>query len=75
MRIQVECKVDYRGEESPQRFFLGERPVEVMEVVDRWPASDRNYFKVLGDDQGMYILRHDIEALRWELVMFKMAEA
>jgi len=71
MRIRVECYAGYRGEETPARFFLGERRVEVLEVVDRWLAPDHRYFKVLGDDGGTYILRHDVEPARWELTMFR----
>jgi hypothetical protein len=50
MRIRVECYAGYRGEETPRRFFLGERAVEVREVVDRWLAPDHRYFKVRGSD-------------------------
>ena len=72
--IRVECYAGYRGEEVPRRFFLGRRQVEVLEVVDRWLAPDHRYFKVLGDDGGVYILRHDAEGDRWELTLFAGGE-
>ncbi len=71
MKIQVECYSGYRGEEIPQRLTLGEREVEVTEVLDRWLAPDHRYFKILGDDGSEYILRHDMTSLDWELILFE----
>jgi hypothetical protein len=71
MRVRVECHAGYRGEETPRRFFLGARPVEVREVVDRWLAPDHRYFKVAGDDGGVYILRHDVESGEWEMTLYE----
>jgi len=31
--VDVECHAGYRGEETPRRFHLGERRVEIAEVV------------------------------------------
>ncbi len=70
LQIRVECHAGYRGAETPRRFQLGERTIEVEEVVDRWLAPDHRYFKVLGDDGGVYILRHDEPTDRWELTLF-----
>jgi hypothetical protein len=69
--IRVECHAGYRGEETPRRFWLDERPVEVAEVLDRWLAPDHRYFKVRGDDGNTYIIRHDAAADRWEMWMFQ----
>ncbi len=68
--VRVECTSGYRGEETPRRFFLGQRRIEVVEVLDRWLGPDHRYFKLLGDDGGTYILRHDEPAGRWEMTMF-----
>jgi hypothetical protein len=46
------------------------RCVVVQEVVDRWLAPDHRYFKVLGSDGDLYILRHDPHANQWELTFF-----
>jgi len=35
-QVRVICYQGYRGEETPRRFYLGERQVEVAEIVDRW---------------------------------------
>ena len=68
--IRVECYSGYRGEESPCRFFLKERQVKVIEILDRWLAPDHRYFKLRGDDGAVYIIRHDVALGRWELTMF-----
>jgi hypothetical protein len=70
MRVQVQCYAGYRGEETPLRFHLGARCVEVDEVLDRWLAPDHRYFKVRGDDGGIYILRHDEADATWELRVY-----
>ena len=68
--LRVECYAGHRGEEVPQRFFLGARAVEITEVVDRWLAPECRYFKVRGDDGGVYILRHDAPKDFWEMTLF-----
>jgi hypothetical protein len=70
LMIRVECYAGYRGEQTPVRFYLGEREVQVLEVLDRWLAPDHRYFKVNGDDGGVYIIRFDVPAGEWELTMF-----
>ena len=69
--VDVECHAGYRGEETPRRFRLGERQIEIAEVVDSWLAPDHRYFKVTGSDAHTYILRHDAERDQWELTMFE----
>jgi hypothetical protein len=69
--IKVECYCGYRGEQTPRRFWLGQRCVEVGQVVDCWLAPDHRYFKVMGDDGGLYILRHDPQRERWEITYFR----
>ena len=70
-RIFVECYAGYRGEETPLRFRLGDRVVEVSEVVDRWLAPDHRYFKVHASDGSLYILRYDSLADEWEMTFFR----
>ncbi len=70
LTVVVECYAGYRGEETPRRFRLGDRTVEVEEVLDRWLAPSHRYFKVRGDDGGVYILRHDSAADHWDLTLF-----
>jgi hypothetical protein len=68
--LNVECYSGYRGEETPRRFWLGTRRITVASVLDRWLAPDHRYFKLLGDDEAQYILRHDPVADRWELIYY-----
>ncbi|MEJ2554021.1 MAG: hypothetical protein P8164_08485 [Gammaproteobacteria bacterium] len=69
-RIRVECYAGHRGEEAPLRFFIGERAIAVAEIVDRWLAPAHRYFKVRGDDGGIYILRYDVPKDEWEMTLF-----
>lgn len=69
--VRVDCYAGHRGEETPRRLRLGDRIVEVTEVLDRWLAPDHRYFKVRGDDGDTYIVRHGVESNVWELTMFE----
>ncbi len=73
--IEVECYAGYRGEETPRRFHLGERVVEVAEVLDRWLAPEHRYFKLRGQEGATYVLRHDVLSGRWELIVYERAAA
>lgn len=68
--VNVICYAGHRADVSPRRFFLGERCVEVVEILDQWIGSDHRYFKVRGDDGSFYILRQDTITDTWELTMF-----
>jgi hypothetical protein len=70
MQIRVQCYAGHRGEEEPRTFDLGDRRLEVMEIIDRWHAPDHRYFKVQADDGNVYILRHDEGAGEWEMTSF-----
>lgn len=70
LRIRVERYAGHRGEETPRRFFLGERVVEVAVVQDRWLDPNHRYFKVQGNDGYVYILRYDVNSDCWELTFF-----
>jgi hypothetical protein len=70
--IQVESYAGARADETPRRFALHGRSIEVLEVLDRWyqveskpewPRAD--YFKVRGDDGSDYLLKHDLESDEW----------
>lgn len=69
--IRVECCPGYGGEQTPQRFFLGARAVQVNDVIDRWIGDDHGYFKVRGDDRAFYILRHEASGDDWELTLYQ----
>jgi hypothetical protein len=73
MRVEVECYAGYRAEETPRALRLGDRRVEVVDVIDRWLAPDHRYFKLRGNDGGTYIVRYDAERDEWELTLYEPA--
>ena len=68
--IHVECYAGHRAEESPRRFFIGRRTIEVSEVIDRWLEPEHGYFKLRGDDGGIYILRYEQVTDTWEMILY-----
>lgn len=71
LKVRVECYAGYRGEESPRRFYLGACMIQVMQELHRWIEPNHRCFKVKGSDDGMYILRHDVGADRWEVTLLE----
>jgi hypothetical protein len=67
----VECDAGSLGEEIPGRFFMGDKAIEIEEVLDRWLAPEYSYFKVRTDENDVYILRHDKLRHLWELTLFR----
>jgi len=68
--IRVECHDACRTGEWPRRFFLGDRQIDIVEIIDRWLGPDHVYVKVRGDDHCVYILHQDVSANRWALKMY-----
>jgi hypothetical protein len=69
--MKVECYAGHRGEETPRAIVIGDRRVEVIEILDRWLAPDHRYFKLKGDDGDTYIVRHNPATGEWDLTLFE----
>ena len=65
-RVRVNCYAGGRAEETPRRFHLDDRCVEVASVLDRWLTPEYRCFKVAGDDGRHYLLRYDMQAHHWQ---------
>ena len=71
MKIKVTCYAGYRGEETPRIIRFESRTIEVKKVLDRWLNPNYRYFKLLGNDDGIYIVRHDINTGDWGLTFYQ----
>ena len=71
IEIKVECYAGYRGEETPRNIWFKSRKIRVKKILDRWLDPDHRYFKLLGDDAGIYIIRHDMNSWIWELTFYQ----
>lgn len=70
MKIKVESISDAKGQETPSRFMLGIRAIEIQAVADRWYGEQACYYRVVGSDENSYILKGPLEDGSWELVSF-----
>ena len=68
--IRVKSYAGYRAEESPRSFYIGEREINIVEIIDRWLDPTHSYFKVRGDDGGVYILSNDLKHHTWTMKLF-----
>ena len=70
MKVKVKSCSGSEGKETPVGFLLGERSIKIEEVMDRWYGQQGTYYRVLGDDENLYILKEPLEGELWELVSF-----
>jgi hypothetical protein len=68
--VRVECYAGYRDEQEPRAFWLGERRLAVVEILDRWIGPDYRYFRITADDGHLYVLRRDDAEDEWTLGAF-----
>ena len=68
--LRVECYAGHRADTEPRRLHIGEREVAVTEIIDRWLDPRHRYFKLRGDDGGIYLLRQDTIEDRWEMALY-----
>jgi hypothetical protein len=65
----------YRAEEIPRAFFLGERKIEIIEVLDTWieeGLSDRarqRFFRIRGSDNSVHEIYLDEKTNEWHRCM------
>jgi len=71
LEIKVRCYSGYRGEETPRSILFNDKEIQVNKILDMWLAPDHRYFKFLGSDESLYIIRHDTEGCFWELTVYK----
>lgn len=65
--VRVGCHAGYRGDETPRRFHLGGRTIEIAEVVSRWKEPGALFFRIRSDEGRIYVLRKDEQAGRWDV--------
>ena len=68
--LRVECYAGHRADTEPSRLHIGRRKVLVTEIFDRWLDPSHRYFKLRGDDGGIYLLRQDTIEDRWEMTLY-----
>ncbi len=55
--IEVGAYSGYRANERPLYLVLAGRMVKVRDILDRWYGQDHDYYKILGDDGRVYLLK------------------
>lgn len=63
MRVQVEC----RKGADPRTFFMGERKLHVMRVLERVTEDAHRSYRVRVAGGREFVLRHDLNTGEWTL--------
>ena len=66
-QIKVLVYSGHKANERPLCLILDNRRIEVQEVMDRWYGEEKDYFKVLTEDENMYLLSWNRIIDRWTL--------
>jgi hypothetical protein len=67
-KLQVESYSGYKANERPTLFFLKDRRVGIVDIIDRWYGIDHDFFKVLADDGRVYLLKWQRFTDEWFLI-------
>lgn len=65
--IKVAAYSGYKANERPLSFHLDQKKRTIRDILDRWYGVDKDYFKVLADDERVYLISWDREHDRWLL--------
>ena len=73
--VKVECYSGYRINERPVAFTINEcddtRSFKIREVIDRWFGETADYFKVIADDENIYLLKYDGRQDAGDLIFYQ----
>lgn len=65
--IQVSCYSGYKANERPISFTVRGRKLMVERIIDRWYGVDHSYFKILANDQKIYLIKYNQDEDLWTL--------
>ena len=65
--IQVSCYSGYKANERPTDLTVRGRKLMVEKIIDRWYGVNHSYFKILANDQKIYLIRYDQDEDLWTL--------
>ena len=71
MDIRVDTTLDPDGAPRPRRLCFDDRRIDVAELRDRWDGRAYRYYKLIGEDRNVYILRCDEPQNKWTLVLYR----
>ena len=75
--IEVVTYSGYRGDEVPRLFFLHEKRIEIVEILDTLIEEDfaskvrKRFFKVKGNDGNTHQIYYNEKTLEWIYVQKK----
>ena len=75
--IEVVTYSGYRGDEVPRLFFLNEKRIEIVEILNTWIEEDfaskvrKRFFKVKGNDGNTHQIYYNEKTFEWIYVQKK----
>ena len=69
--VRVECYAGYKGDERPMRVHLGDRPLQVVAIEDRWYSPGITFFRVVVEGGHRYVLHREDGQDFWSLSAYR----
>lgn len=57
----------YKANERPLSFTIDNQELEVRDIISMWKDPEKDYFKVLADDEKVYTLSWNRESDLWSI--------
>jgi hypothetical protein len=68
IKVKLQSTGESPGTGKIVSFTLYDKHFTVREILDIWHGRDHVYYKLIAEDNILYILKHDLETDTWELV-------
>ncbi|MDY7038404.1 MAG: hypothetical protein SV375_19880 [Thermodesulfobacteriota bacterium] len=63
--IKVIAYSGYKANERPLSFTIDDQRLEVRDIMGRWVEADKDFFKVIANDNKIYTLSWNRETDLW----------
>ncbi len=63
--IHVTAYAGYKGNERPLSFIVDDQCLEVRDIISRWAEPEKDFFKVIADDDRVYTLSWNRKSDLW----------
>jgi hypothetical protein len=64
---EVTAYSGYKANERPLDFTIDNQRLKVRDIISRWVEPEKDFFKVIADDDKIYTLSWDPESELWRI--------
>jgi hypothetical protein len=65
--IKVTAYSGYKANERPLSFDIDDHRIEVRDIISMWAEPEKDFFKIIADDNRVYTLSWDRKSDLWTI--------